>query len=250
MSAMNTNDLKLSEKQQLVLSRYFDNESGFFERLLAKRLIALHPDARLFIDSLRDSAATHREIVNANAPSVDLWARIDARIDQEMKAAFYLGERRAQEPAPRFFDKLKPVPALVGGLSGAVVAATVLLVLYQPKEIVSFSSPQTALSGQAGAFQQVGLGNSERPGSVPRALSRQQRAALEVDWMRANGSLRLIPDADGSSAIIWVRRKRVASGSHQVSAQPQPTPFRRVEPSPIPTRAHQWLDGSRGSGAK
>jgi hypothetical protein len=244
-------DTILSEKEELLLSRYFDGECGLFSSFLAKRLLRDNTSARDFFTNLESCAhALEAEMAKVSIPAVDLWDRIDNRIDQEQKAAFYLGERRAVERAPSLLDRLRASQVAVGGLSGAAVAAIALMFMYSPKDITSFSVPPTAsTSNSQGQFQQVGFGAS--PSSARSAgLAQSANRALEVDWMRSNGSLSLIPDATGSSAIIWVRRRSGLPSQTKALAALRPTPLGRAEPTATIAANREWLDGKRVNGAK
>lgn len=244
-------DTILSEKEEILLSRYFDGECGLLSSFLAKRLLRDNASAQRFITSLeRCSRAVEAEASNVSLPAVDLWERIDNRIDQEQKAAFYLGERRVVERAPSLLERLRTSQAAVGGLSGAAIAAVALLFIYAPKDITSFSVPgASSTSNSHGQFQQVGFGaspSSQRPAGFTQSANR----ALEVDWMRSNGSLSLIPDATGSSAIIWVRRRSVLPSQARALAALRPTPLGRAEPTATIAASREWLDGERANGAK
>jgi hypothetical protein len=111
--------INLSEKQQLLLSAYADDQCSFFSRFLAERLIRVNPDARTFISNLQATSTLFQEHAPNRDISVDLWARIDQRIDAEERAALYLGQRKAlpEREAASLFDRLASKHALFGGLS-------------------------------------------------------------------------------------------------------------------------------------
>jgi hypothetical protein len=241
----------LTEKEEQLLCRYHDGECSLYYSFLAKRLLRHNSIAKDFLHTLENcSHALHVEASTADLPSVDLWERIDNRIDQEQKAAFYLGERRSSERAPSFIERLRASQVAVGGLSGAAVAAIALLFVYSPRDITSFSVPSTAsISNSENQFQQVGFGaspSSNRSAVIPYNGNR----ALEVDWMRSNGSLSLIPDATGSSAIIWVRRRSAPHAQTRTITALRPTPLGRAEPTATIAASREWLDGKVINGAK
>jgi hypothetical protein len=243
-------DCDLTDKQQLLLSRYFDGECGFISRIAAKRLIASNRSALLFLNSLQRNGETLRSNVDdARSEPVDLWSRIDARIEQEERASFYLGERRVQTTQTSLFGNAQPSHLVFGGLSGAALAAAALFMVYQPASLPNFSSPQTVALNAPQAFQPVALGNSGRP-LRPTALAPSGTRGMEVDWMRSNGSLSLIPDPNGSSTIIWVRRKSLRTLDATNSSRLQPTPLGRVEPTATFAAQQEWLDGSTTTGSK
>jgi hypothetical protein len=244
-------DTILSEKEEALLSRYFDGECGIFSAFLAKRLLRDNTVAQDFLRDLEScSRAFESEASKVSIPAVDLWDRIDNRIDQEQQSAFYLGERRVAERAPSLMERIRASQIAVGGLSGAAIAAVALMFMYSPKDIASFSVPSTSsTSNSQSQFQQIGFGGSS---SATRSagLAQSGNRALEVDWMRSNGSLSLIPDASGSSAIIWVRRRYAPSSQARVVAALRPTPLGRAEPTATIAANREWLDGKRVTGAK
>lgn len=244
-------DTMLSEKDELLLSRYHDGECGVFFAFLAKRLLRDNTAAQDFLHNLENSSRAFKaESSKVSIPVVDLWDRIDNRIDQEQKAAFYLGDRRVAERAPSIMERLKASQVAVGGLSGAAMAAVALLFVYSPRDIASFSVPTNASTSNAqNQFQQVGLGGS--PISTRQAaLSPRGNRPLEVDWMRSNGSLSLIPDASGSSAIIWIRRRSSSPSQARNLASLRPTPLGRAEPTATIAVNREWLDEKLSNGAK
>ncbi len=241
-------DTTLSEKDELLLSKYHDGECGALSAFVAKRLIRDNTAAQDFLRTLENcSRVLDAEASRVSIPVVDLWDRIDNRIDQEQKAAFYLGGRRVTERAPSLIERLRASQVAVGGLSGAAIAAVALLFVYSPRDITSFSVPTNGPSSNAqNQFQQVGFGNAPRQA----AFTQRGNSPLEVDWMRSNGSLSLIPDASGSSAIIWVRRRSPSPTQARSLAPLRATPLGRAEPTATIAANREWLDGRQLNGAK
>lgn len=219
--------LELTEREELLLSRYFDGECGFFSRRSAEKLASSSPLARDFLGSLNKAAGTCRAAADESAVGADLWSRIDARIDAEEHAAFYLGERRSGADSDSLLSRLRSRQALWGGLSGGLVAATALLFVVSP---ATKEPSRTALPGQP--FQQSAVGGFA---ASPASLGNPSRSAMEVDWMRANGSLKIIQDPSGKSATIWVRRR---------PSTMQPLGVARSAPGFQPT-PYLYLDGQR-----
>ncbi len=241
----------LSDKEELLLSRYYDGECGYLSTFLANRLIRNNKAAQEFLHNLKQHSQTLQSEASSNlTASPDLWARIDARITQEEKAAFYLGERRVAEQAPSWLDRLRASQVAMGGLSGAAIAMAALVFVYSPRDILTFSVPTTASSSSSvNQFQQIGFGNSE---ITPRSAAFTQvgNQALEVDWMRSKGSLSLIPGANGSSAVIWVRRRNAIPSQTRNHAALRPTPLGRAEPTATIAAQREWLDVAPRNSAK
>jgi hypothetical protein len=211
---------QLSEPQQLLLSSYVDNQCSFVARMRAERLIRQSEHARLFVESLKKTSQAYRSLFSTPTASPDLWDKINTRINAEERAALYLGQRKpvatANEGsvASHFFSK----QALFGGLSGAAIAACVLVLISRPTksgEIIPVYTGGPVAAQNASAFHQASLGAPQRevaPGS-----------SMEVDWMRSNGSLKIIQSPNDKSAILWVRRKGATSGASARVIKPTPT---------------------------
>lgn len=249
------NELRLSERQQLLLSRYFDGECGCIDRFLAKRLLTRNEEAYVFfndMEAVRGCCTKSLGVHHSHTiSSAELWERISVRIDQETRAELYLGKRRLDQTKESVWTRLLSPYTLAGGLSGAALAGALLFVMYRPTSIVSFTAPQLALSTPGNFIQPVALGGGAQSFTGSRPL---RQAPLEVDWLRSQGSLQLIPDPDGHSAIIWVRRKREQLQKPTVRdvrqrALTAASPIVTIPAIPsVPAR--QWLDGSSQTGAK
>lgn len=211
---------QLSEPQQLLLSSYVDNQCSFVARMRAERLIRQSEHARLFIESLKKTSQTYRSLFSAPTPSPDLWDKINARINAEERAALYLGHHKpvATPNEGSFVSHFFSKQALFGGLSGAAIAACVLVLISRPTksgEIIPVYTGGPVAAKNASAFHQAFLGAPQRevaPGS-----------SMEVDWMRSNGSLKIIQSPNDKSAILWVRRKGATSGASARVIKPTPT---------------------------
>lgn len=209
---------ELSERQQILLSSYVDNECSLFSRLLAERLIKTNNEARLFVHTLKNTSQAYRASVSEHDTSIDLWDRISNRLESEERAALYLGQRKptVDSQGPSLMEKLLSRQALIGGLSGAAVAATVLVFISRPSrpgEILPVYTGGPVAAHNSPAFHQASLGaDTQALGSSP----------MEVDWMRGNGSFKIIQNPKDNSAIIWVRKRSYAAplGNQTVKATP------------------------------
>lgn len=210
----------LSERQQILLSSYVDNECSFVSRLFAERLIKTNSEARLFVNNLKHTSETYRSHVPSHDGSVDLWNKISNRIDSEERAALYLGQRKqVDDPiGPTLVEKLLSRQALLGGLSGAAVAAVVLVVISRPSkpgEILPVYTGGPVAAHNSPAFHQASLGNEVQPLS--------NSSTMEVDWMRGNGSFKIIQNPKDNSAIIWVRKRPFAAPLLNQTVKATPT---------------------------
>jgi hypothetical protein len=217
-----TNLKRLSDKQQLLLSRFHDGECGYVESILAKRLISRNPDAVEFcrrLDSIRECCLSELSFTTKLGESVNLWDRISTRIDQESRAELYLGKRRIEQKKESVWERFSSPYALAGGLSGAALAAVLLVVSYRSPGVTTFTAPHMASTNQFQLVRPVamGAGSAGSPTTL-RVPSVGSPSSLEVDWVRSQGSLKLIPDPNGSSAIIWVRRKPIPNQEQRLRA--------------------------------
>ena len=219
---MDTGDKKqLTERQELLLSRYYDGEASFFDGFLAKRLLKTNASAPTFLASLQSLTTETTATVAASDVECDLWHRISARIEAEEKAAIYLGNRAAT-PTPQkegFFANLLSSHALVGGFSGAAVAAVLVLSLTPlspSKNVPVIPVDSSTIVSASSGFKPVAL---ENEGGSPRAV--KPLTPMELDWMRGAGTLKIIQSPQSPSGVIWVNRQKRA----KAVVSPAPSPF-------------------------
>ncbi|MCO6429851.1 MAG: hypothetical protein J5J00_03240 [Deltaproteobacteria bacterium] len=200
----------LTREDELLLSRYYDGECRWLERIKVRRLLASNPAAERYIDSLNEvgqQVCVYESSVlkdeNGNSMKIDLWERIAGRIDQEERAALFLGERESR-PAPRAPFGLD-FSKVAWGLSGsALTAAVAIFMVGLP------AAPQNQVAG-------VGVLPSSSRDDIPfRQVSSNQRPtilrdrrAIEVDWMRSDGRVHMFQDPMERAPIIWVKRNRI-----------------------------------------
>lgn len=204
----------LTERQELLLCRYFDGECGICGRYAAKYLLARNRGALEFFEQL-SAIRTECQEVCSQSDDIwgELWERISARIESEERAAFYLGSRREEPVRSRVsrLQKLYNPQVVMGGLSGAAVAALALVIITRtssPTEILTVARDEMSSSSAPSDVTQVALGGASPPRPIDSSRrTRSLASSMEVDWMRANGPLALIQNPQGKSAIIWVRRK-------------------------------------------
>jgi hypothetical protein len=215
-----TESKELSEKQQLLLSSYIDNECSLVSRLRAERLLKTNREAQLFVHHLKNTNQTYRSLATPRDTNVDLWDRIATRIEGEERAALYLGQRKPIVAADEssLVGRLLSRQVVLGGLSGAAIAATVLVLISRPTtsgEILPVYAGGSGAAVTSSAFHQASLG-AQQPHLGPRST-------MEVDWMRSNGSLKIIQNPSEKSAIIWVRKRPTSPNLRAQAINPTPT---------------------------
>lgn len=220
---------KLTEGQEMLLSRYHDGEVSFIEKLRAGLLVKRNPAASEFLTSLEElSSKAYSSAPSATEPC-NLWDRISARIDAEERAALYLG-KRSTAPAPTndgLISRLLSSHTLLGGISGAAVAAAILVTVYpasNTKELTVINAEPSALVRAPQGFHTVTLPSGKDQSKMQDAqLTPRSLTAMEMDWMRGSGPLKIIQNPGSSSGVIWIKRLRNAPSS----ASPAPTPLLR-----------------------
>ena len=221
----------LTKKEEDLLLQYSDGECGLWNRRRAEALISRSDEARQFVREAKELARATRAVLRAEAGDhePDLWTAIERRIAQEEHAAFYLGARRLRQ------DKSRPAASagFFWGASGAAVAAAlVVAVLVQPAGIRSGAGPQpTAVAGRQAApplymkdaeAPQVGLVSE---GYQPPRM--RVESPMELDWLRSQGRVSMIPGPSRRAPIIWINRH--GRLYPQRSAAPTGNPIRMVE---------------------
>ena len=211
---------ELSERQQILLSSYVDNECSYFSRLRAERLLKTNSEARLFVQSLKTTSQTFKSLTTSTDTTVDLWDKIANRIEAEERAALYLGQRKptADTLRPSFIERALSHQVWVGGLSGAAIAGAALFFISQPTkpgEILPVYTGGPVAAHNSTAFHQASLGGQQE---IPNS-----RSAMEVDWMRGNGSFQIIQDPSDKSSIIWIRKRPSTSALQNQPLRPTPT---------------------------
>lgn len=212
---------QLSERQEMLLSAYADGECSAFSRFMAKRLLQSNEQARLFLNQLHASSQTFKSFTNAHEPA-DLWGRISARIEAEQRAAQFLGGRATETAgaSESFISRFLSRHAVIGGFSGAAVAAMVLVLVTRPTkpgEILPVFTDGPVAAQHASPFHQAAFGGQ----NSARALAPQSK--VEVDWMRARGPLQVIESPHDRSAVIWVRKHPPVLSGTGTPAFPTPT---------------------------
>lgn len=210
----------LKESEEVLLMKFVDDECGILERSRASRLVETSPEAADFVAVMRSAKSDLKDAAARDSRQVDLWERVSRRITAEERAELFLGKRVAvsAEPGAGLFARL--FGTRVGwGVSGAVVTAGLaFFTLWSPGQ-----QPQPVDQ----IARVVGAASPESEGVVPVARRERPRiinddvpSAVEVDWMRSDGRVRILPGPSERSTIIWVRRPETFSRSKRESNRP------------------------------
>jgi hypothetical protein len=210
----------LKESEELLLMKFVDDECGILERSRALKLIETSPEAVDFVDVMRSSKADLKDAAARETRSVDLWERVQRRITAEERAELFLGKRVAvaADSEPGFFARL--LGSWAGwGVSGAfVTAGLAFFMLWTPGQ-QSQPADQVARVLAAPSSESEGFTPVARR-ERPRIINDDVPSAVEVDWMRSDGRVRILPGPSERSTIIWVRRPEVAPRSKRESNRP------------------------------
>jgi len=235
---------QLTQKQELLLMKALDGECSLWEDLRVNWLLKNSGEARRFIDSWAKVQAETVAELTAHSPSdLDLWPRITQRIDQEKRAEMFLGKRTFR-PERRWAGH-SWVSNPLWGLGGASVAVALLTLMILPRN-GGWRNREPGIAGDNNikygeSLAPVSLSNRQGQSPVesidrPRILEPHARVpqAIEVDWMRSDGRLKVIPLPSGQAGVIWVKRRNgtLVGVPSQVLQARKPLPFLAGKPVP------------------
>ncbi len=247
----------LAEHQERLLEKFFDNECGFVEGLKARRLICRCDQAKRYLiqlQSLRDVAETSAKHADdsglaqvlgwKDAEQVDLWQRINQRLDQESRAAVLLGERVIRQPGIMTrvkeeglsvvaWEYLREYATPTFGVSSAVAGVLMFVIMSSMWEgpanpdvrVAGTAAPAIALSSQAQVPVTMASTNAVDP---------LYRAANKIDWARGRGKVQFINPQRSSNSILWVRRPAPKTYYSSQAAAAQASPLMRVSKTEYP----------------
>ena len=233
--------MMLKDHDERLLLAYLDGEAGFVGRLRA-RLLLRRPEARAYVQSMQRVGTETRAWAEGRVvPEVSLWDRVATRLDQEERAALFLGARERSAAPVRLVwsERLAwAVPsAAVAALATVFVIGTEFRVpggfhsmagtVRQEREQLATIEP--AVLGLDAPVQPVSLRSA--PAARPQTYL---PAPVEVRWMRSNGRVQLMQDPENRSAIIWIRTK--PNQRRRGSPDPLLSTNRVPEAIPVSTR--------------
>ncbi len=201
--------------------KFADGECGFLERSRAERMLQGSPQARAFLETIKTVSSETQSELRREVGSVDLWARVSQRIESEEHAALFLGKREV--PAASWHSRLGDWVAnrWTLGISGAAVTAAIAFLAIVPASLNKFA-PSGVSDRMVSMVRGVSLDVKEgsRPHGRPQVLEDDGPNVVEVDWMRSDGRVRMMPSPSRRSTIIWVKKR----GPEQTARQGVPTP--------------------------
>jgi hypothetical protein len=237
MNKKMTNPDTLSDKERFMLMAFHDGECGMIGRWRSKRLIKRSAEAAEFCSALGDFSRGFKSTLGSSTPLLkdSLWEKISNRIEQEERAALYLGARIAQPPARRS----STVAPLGWSVAGGLVAASVTVFVFGNTQSDSMSSVP-AIVEQIGGSQvaklpidavnlvsqnddlpkliesgSARLGNESELSFASQSVNRSSRrndaralqSSVGVDWMRSDGAVRFFSDPHQHSTTIWIKKR-------------------------------------------
>ena len=215
---MKINSTTLSEKQELLLSRYHDGELGFWSARKAKSLLSKSKAANQFVAELTALTGDLKASAVQPKDSQLLWNGIANRIEQEERNSLYLGERRSPDVPEKRKAIWESYPILSG--LGAATAAFMLGIIFQTGYLNQNSQPAgtqiaSTVQTQTTQSQAVRKLASNQINNVPISLPvstelarrQSERRRLEIDWVKSDGRVEMIGATEGPQ-IIWVRRPK------------------------------------------
>jgi hypothetical protein len=220
----------LSEGQCLLLSRFADGECSMLGGFLVKLLRRINPAAESFLNELADTKDSCQELAlrELSSRDINLWERIDKRIDQEIKSQAFLGKRedryRTERVSSLLFRELSLfkssanlVSGAIGGVAGAAVAALLIITFGAPSRRDIGNIIPTSANYRA---PKILSSNHQQPQTIlPRPLRITPRIRASSDQRlinAANAGWQLVVPSDsgrGTQRLRVVRRLGVVEGN-------------------------------------
>ncbi len=230
---------ELSDKERMLLMAYHDRECGAFGCWRARNLLSRSTEAAEFFSVLTDVSSGIKTVVDSTTPELkeSLWGAISARIDQEERAAVYLGARMRAPESRRRASFAAPFGwSMAGGLVAASFTVVVIGKMQAVQSITGHSvSPAYARISNSASLDPVGyrslnVGSGSSSDDLPKILesrdgrggeplafanqsvekplqSRVVQNSVDVDWVRSAGAVRFFSDPNQHSTMIWVKKR-------------------------------------------
>ncbi len=238
---------KLPSSVEKILIRLSDGEGSALDRIIGSVLVATNKTCRQFKDDMSSLSIKVSSLTNGTTTkpaTVDLWTRIERRIDEEERAAIYLGNRSAisnpQAPTQSWLREVFS-PALFGGMAVGVATAAVAFFAFKPAEMSSTISRGVNFAANRIVAEQppvdlVSFSDSQRSGSRSRIDNREAfrnqrqvrllrrmdtKVPFEVDWMKSDGKVSFVQDPQLGSTVIWVKRDDSSDAPKAIEREPR-----------------------------
>jgi hypothetical protein len=171
----------LTEKQEILLGKFFDGEANLLERIQVRWLVEKNSSAITYLEDLESTNKLLRKYYPT--PEVSLWSVVSANIHKSDKF-----KKNLQPSLFQSLMKLFPKP-LGYGLVGAVTASTLFLIngslFFSSSNSVTFDSFQPTKQRIQYPISQVS----------------------SVDWFRSSGKVERFNSIQGKSPVVFVRKK-------------------------------------------
>jgi hypothetical protein len=205
---VNSGTANLTEREELLLMRFVDNDVHFLDRWRAQGLLRSNSQARAYVNSLQQVSKVVQSRKLPDISGTEFWAQVSNRITQEERAELFLGKRGAQ--GAQQLERTESwwrLPRMAWAVSGMALASIAYVaVVVTPARLGT--EQQFAVAGEESATQNTQLVRAGRP----ELLEERTPHIVQVDWMHSDGRLSIQKEPTDRSAIIWVKR-RAASGS-------------------------------------
>gem|GEM_PF-6080973 len=219
MKILNKNSVELSARQRELLSRYFDNELSWPRRIFAQRLLRNSDVAANYIESLAALRVNVAEMMQPTAASgeraVDLWSKINARIDIEERStelsAVYLKQKTVKaktgkktgEKSGSFADQYLGYGY---GFGAGVASAALVLLTVLPQGGNTGSTNKDSPAGSVSAGSGFNNANNNATGDS-QATGPVRYSAFDIQGT----------DFDSSASFRNLNGANSNSGLHSVS---------------------------------
>jgi hypothetical protein len=207
---------KLNKKQERLISAYYDCELGVFSNFYVQKILLRKPQATSFLNSLSKVSNQFQE-ESISSDFDPKWNLLNLRLLQvEKNTIFHQEELPQSRLSTAGVWKKFSLPTTLATAS----VAFCLGLLFKFGYINYFTNNASPVAAQniatnltSGQKATTGLSSnipvtlaSSKTGS--NSGSNFQRSALELDWVKSDGRIRMIPARNGSSNIIWVKAPR------------------------------------------
>ncbi len=199
---------KLSEKQQSILSAYYDRELGFLTNLYVEKFLLKSSEAKEFLHELESLSVQITQ--NYNPAEVDnKWNVLNSRLLQAEKNSIFHEAELPKVSILESFWKRNPISATLATASTAFCLGLIFKLGYVNYfEVSPITTHQkiASIAIDTKVASETGAVDTNIP--VTLASNQGPRNAVELDWLKSDGRIRMIPARNGSSNIIWVKAPR------------------------------------------